>query len=122
MMDPEMKERARRLRRNQTLSEQRVWALVRKTGYFYEKYKIKFRRQVVIERFIIDFYCPRLKLAIEVDGGYHDEPEQKRYDEWRQSRLEEHGITFLRVRNEHTLDHESLKKTIEDFLIEACDM
>lgn len=118
MMDQEMKERARRLRRNQTSSEKRVWALVRKCGPIYEKYQIKFRRQVVRERFILDFYCPKLKLAIEVDGGYHDEPEQARYDKWRQEKLEDTGITFLRIRNEDTLDEKVLFDNIEQFLLE----
>lgn len=118
MLDQEMKERARRLRRNQTASEQRVWALVRKCGPLYEQYQVKFRRQAVKERFIMDFYCPKLKLAIEVDGGYHDEPEQARYDKWRQSKLEDLGITFLRIRNEDTLDSDKLYETIEAFILE----
>ena len=67
----------------------------------------KFRRQYSVDRFIIDFYCPELKLAIEVDGDSHFTPLARVYDLGRQHHIESFGIRFLRVMNEdvyHNLD------------------
>ncbi|MBN2402192.1 MAG: DUF559 domain-containing protein [Spirochaetes bacterium] len=58
----------------------------------------KFRRQHVIEGFVVDFYCQKLRLAIEIDGKVHDR--QKEYDEIRQQLIEERGIKFIRITNE----------------------
>jgi len=55
----------------------------------------KFRRQYIISPFIVDFYCPELKLALEIDGGIHES--QKEYDRWRQGIIEEQGVEFLRI-------------------------
>jgi very-short-patch-repair endonuclease len=49
---------------------------------------------------VLDFYCPELKLAIELDGSVHDVPAQKEYDEERQKHIENFGISFVRIRNE----------------------
>ena len=54
---------------------------------------------------MIDFYSPELKLAIELDGGIHNEPNQKIYDAERQKYLEAVGITFLRFTNEEFVDN-----------------
>jgi very-short-patch-repair endonuclease len=59
----------------------------------------KFRRQYSIDQYIIDFYCPRLKLAIEVDGDSHFEPGAEEYDKIRQAHIETFGIRFLRFTN-----------------------
>ena len=67
---------ARELRRSQTDAEELLWGLLRNRrlgGY-------KFRRQQVLGHFILDFYCPQVRLAIELDGGGHAEPSQSRYD------------------------------------------
>ena len=60
----------------------------------------KFRRQYSVGPYVLDFYCPRLKLAIEIDGPTHDGDEACVYDANRQAFIECHGITFLRFRNE----------------------
>ncbi len=60
----------------------------------------KFRRQYSVDEYIIDFYCPELKLAIEVDGSVHDSEEQRKYDKIRQKNIESFGIKFIRVRND----------------------
>ena len=52
---------------------------------------------------MIDFYCPELKIAVELDGDVHDIPEQKEYDETRQKYLEEFGIKFIRIKNDEFL-------------------
>lgn len=59
----------------------------------------KFRRQYSVERFVLDFYCPALKLAIEVDGPTHDSLDARVYDQMRQKFIETFGIRFLRFTN-----------------------
>lgn len=59
----------------------------------------KFRRQYSIMGFVVDFYCPELRLAIEVDGGYHQDKDQVDYDKARQQLLEALKIDFLRFTN-----------------------
>lgn len=59
----------------------------------------KFRRQYGVYQFVLDFYCPELKLAIEVDGPTHNGPEAQRYDRWRQNMIEHLGVQFLRFTN-----------------------
>lgn len=95
----ELKETRRQLRRNQTYTEKIVWMYLRNRrtdGY-------KFRRQYSVDHYVLDFYCPELKLAIELDGSVHDVPEQKVYDEERQKQIEMFGIKFVRIRNEEFL-------------------
>jgi very-short-patch-repair endonuclease len=55
-----------------------------------------FDRQRPIDRYIVDFYCKNLKLAIEIDGSSHDGEEAKVNDRIRQERLESLGVRFLR--------------------------
>ena len=87
-----MKELARKLRQNMTLGEVLLWQrLKRKQMRGYD-----FDRQRPIDRYIVDFYCKDLKLAIEVDGSSHDGEEAKINDEIRQEHLESLGVIFLR--------------------------
>jgi very-short-patch-repair endonuclease len=60
----------------------------------------KFRRQYSVNSFILDFYCPKLKLAIEIDGEIHDIPKQASYDIERQKIIETRKIKFLRFTND----------------------
>lgn len=62
-----------------------------------------FRCQQPLFGFIIDFYAPKLMLAVEIDGGYHDNPDQIAYDLSRTERLNRHGITVLRFTNEEVI-------------------
>ena len=59
----------------------------------------KFRRQYGIGSYVLDFYCPKLKLAIEVDGESHFVKGAEEYDRERQHSIEGVGITFLRFLN-----------------------
>jgi very-short-patch-repair endonuclease len=71
-----LKDRRRSLRNAPTRAEKELWNGLRKKrtdGY-------KFRRQQSIGPFIADFYCPELRLVVEVDGVTHEDPEQKEYD------------------------------------------
>ena len=66
-----------------------------------KKLKYPFLRQKPINRFIIDFYCSKLLLAVEIDGDSHDK--KKNYDRGRDEMLESVGIKTVRFRNENVL-------------------
>ncbi len=87
-------------RKNATEAEAVLWEELRnkKTGY-------KFRRQHPIDKFIVDFLCLPAKFVIEVDGGIHDNPDQRKYDAKRTARLNELGYRELRFKNEQILDN-----------------
>lgn len=98
----QFKERRRELRRKMTSSEHRLWKYLRPglEGF-------KFRRQYGINAYVVDFYCPKKRLVIEVDGSAHDSPAAKEYDKVRQGEIEVLGIRFLRFTNRevmHNLD------------------
>ena len=91
-----LKEFSRQLRKNSTLGEVLLWKELsagQMEGY-------NFNRQKPIGQFIVDFYCKRLRLVIEVDGGYHYEEEQIVVDKQRQKLIEEMGLYFLRFHDE----------------------
>jgi very-short-patch-repair endonuclease len=88
-----IKERAKKLRRLMTPAEQKLWERLR-AG---QLEGIHFRRQQVIDRFIVDFYCHQADLVIEVDGGIH--LEQVEYDCERVRQLEARGLRVLRFTN-----------------------
>ena len=89
--------RAKELRKNMTLAEKRLW-------YSYLKnFKFKVLRQRPIDHFIVDFYCPSLKLVIEIDGDTHFTDEGKAYDKERTARLESYGLKVIRFTNSQVL-------------------
>lgn len=98
-----MKERRRQLRSNMTYCEKLVWMYLRK-----RQMKERFLRQYSVDNYVIDFYCPKLKLALEIDGDVHDDEIQKEYDKNRQEYLERFGITFVRIRNEELIGNPNL--------------
>jgi very-short-patch-repair endonuclease len=85
---------ARHLRKNQTVAETHMWSLLRKN-----ELGTHFRRQHPMGPFILDFYAPGVRLAIDVDGAVHDLAEQEEYDNFRQKLIEQHNIDFMRFRN-----------------------
>ncbi len=87
-----LKDRRRQLRRQPIPSEVRLWLLLRNRQYR----GLKFRRQHSIGWYILDFYCPALRLAIEVDGESHAKPGRDVRDERRQRWIEREGITVVR--------------------------
>jgi len=91
-------EKRRSLRNNMTYCEKIVWLHLKKRQLGY-----RFLRQYSVDHFVIDFYCPELKLAAELDGDVHEIPEQKEYDKARQKYLEAFGIQFIRIKNEEFL-------------------
>ncbi len=60
-------------------------------------------RQYAVDNYVIDFFCSKLKLAIEVDGDVHNLQDQKEYDKNRQEYLKNFGINFIRIKNEEQL-------------------
>ena len=84
-----LKDYARELRNNSTLSEVLLWKHIRKNAL-----GVQFNRQYIIDNYIVDFYAPELNLAIEIDGDSHDDKFD--YDIVRQTKLEQKGIIFIR--------------------------
>ncbi len=85
---------ARELRTSPTPAEDRLWQQLRRKHIG----GMKFRRQHVFDRFIVDFYCPAALLVIEVDGESHNR--QQEYDALRTEFLESLGLRVIRFKNE----------------------
>ena len=84
---------ARRLRKEATRQENHLW-------YDYLKdYPIRFQRQKAIGNYIVDFYCHKAMLVVELDGSQHYEPEVEKYDKDRTRYLETQGLNVLRILN-----------------------
>lgn len=97
---PEIKERRQELRRNQTVAEKCLWDQLRN-----KRLKgIKFNRQYSIGANILDFYSPKLRLVIELDGGQHAEQISREYDHARTEYLKAHGSEEVRFWN-HEIMH-----------------
>jgi very-short-patch-repair endonuclease len=92
-VNPDKVQRAKELRQNMTKQEKVLWEKLRdnRLGGFH------FRRQQVIDGYIIDFYCNPVKLAVEVDGNIHRL--RRKYDQERDMILKTEGIEVLRVSN-----------------------
>ena len=86
-------ENARRLRREMTPHERKLWYL------FLRKYPVKIYKQRIIGKFIVDFYCASAKLVIEVDDSQHYEPQGVAYDAERSAFLSALGLDVLRFSN-----------------------
>jgi len=109
---PNIFERAKELRANETVSEKILWEYLKQKPMGY-----KFRRQHPIQLYVVDFYCHALKIVIEVDGTINDKIEIKENDIERQKYLEDNGLKFLRFTNmEIETDLEDVKQKIEDFI------
>lgn len=101
------KEKRRALRKRSTRGERLLWQNLRNRSIE----GFKFRRQHSVGPFVLDFYCPELKLAIEVDGYSHDSEESKKYDAERQKIIEVYEVRFLRIRDEEV--HENIDKALD---------
>ena len=86
-------ENARRLRREMTPHERKLWYL------FLRKYPVKIYKQRIIGKFIVDFYCASAQVVIEVDGSQHYEPQGMAYDKERSVFLSSLGLVVLRFSN-----------------------
>ena len=90
-----MTELARKLRKNQTPQEEKIWQLLRNRRYK----NLCFKRQRPIGNYIVDFVCREKKLIIEIDGGQHNQDKNIVYDKERTEYLEGLGYTVLRIWN-----------------------
>ena len=114
------KEKARKLRRNMTLAEKKIWyELLAKD----KLNGLRFLRQKPIDEYIADFYCHKLKLVIEIDGESHLAEGAREYDEHRTKVLNAYGIEVIRYTNEEILNHigeveSDLKDKVRKRLIE----
>lgn len=107
-----LKQYAKDLRNNSTLSEVLLWKRIKGKAL-----GVEFHRQVPLHEYIVDFYCHELMLAIEIDGNSHDYKYE--YDSFRQNSLEEFGVTFVRftdltIKNEM----ENVIRTLEQTILE----
>jgi very-short-patch-repair endonuclease len=90
---------AKELRKNETVAEKVLWSKINRNQII----GLQFRRQHPINMFIADFFCAKIKLVIEIDGGIHEIPEVKIHDAGRSDFLNDHGITVLRFTNEQII-------------------
>jgi very-short-patch-repair endonuclease len=105
-----MRSRAKQLRRSITSNERRIWNWLRDRTF----HGFKFRRQVPVGRYVVDFYCPALKLAVEVDGQHHETFWVAEHDDARTEYLKARGIEVVRITNKLlATDSLSAEATIE---------
>jgi very-short-patch-repair endonuclease len=96
---PEKKTLRQKLRRKATSAEKLLWQSLKNSGA-----GAKFRRQHGVGPYVLDFYCPNHKLAIEIKGGIHCDVLRSDYDAERQSWLESQGIRVLCFENRELLE------------------
>ena len=84
---------AKNLRKNATPQENHLWY------DFLRQYEVRFQRQKAIGNYIVDFYCFRAKLVIEIDGSQHFAGEEVAYDQQRTDYLEKLGLRVIRISN-----------------------
>ena len=101
--NPNLKELARKLRKNMTFGEVLLWNELKGNKML----GFDFDRQRCMDNYIVDFYCKDLMLAIEIDGMSHNGEEAFINDQIRQKRLEAFGVRFLRF-SEHDIKYDML--------------
>jgi very-short-patch-repair endonuclease len=109
----QIKEYARQMRKKPTQAERKLWEQLKNKKLV----GAKFRRQQPLAGFILDFYCDKFKLCVEVDGGIHQQFEQAEYDKSRDKYLNELGIRTIRFKNDEIeTDLSSVLKKLQEFL------
>ncbi|MDH3648459.1 MAG: endonuclease domain-containing protein [Saprospiraceae bacterium] len=109
---PELFRFAARLIEDMTKPEKILWSYLRQKPFGY-----KFRRQHPLSEYILDFYCHRVKLSLEIDGEYHNSEDQIELDKTRTDNIRQLGIHELRFTNETVLEtFESVRTNIDSFL------
>lgn len=92
--NPKIASTAKMLRKNMTPEEKHLWY------DFLSKYPIRFKRQKILGKYIVDFYSAQAKLVIELDGSGHDTEKGRLYDEERTAFLQKYGLKVIRIPNE----------------------
>jgi len=98
---PRLKQRRRQLRWNQTDSEKLIWSQLRNKQLL----GVKFFRQYSVGSYVLDFYSPKQRLGIEIDGGQHGDDAKREYDEYRTNYLAERRIKILRFWNNEVMSN-----------------
>ena len=101
-----LKQLSRNLRRNMTDAERLLWSKLRGK----QLKGLQFYRQKIIDNYIVYFYCPKLKLVIEVDGGQHYSAEGREKDKKRDNDMMRAGITVLRFSDREVLGQVMIHK------------
>ena len=91
--NPELVPFAKSLRKDMTKQERRLWF------GFLRDYPVRFLRQKVLGRYIVDFYCAKARLVVELDGSQHFEADGLASDHERDRFLSDYGLTVLRFPN-----------------------
>ena len=89
------KEKRRLLRKNMPKAEVIMWSKLKQKQLLV----YRFRRQYSVDSYVVDFFCPELKLTVEIDGTIHFKDGVEYYDSNRQKSIEQLGIKFLRFKN-----------------------
>jgi len=97
---PKVFRNAAKLRGNMTEPEKKLWDYLKTKPMGF-----KFRRQHPISGYALDFYCHKIRVSIEIDGGYHLQKEQREKDLERTDYLKGLGISEIRFTNEQVLNH-----------------
>lgn len=92
---------AREFRNNPTRTENILWNAIKRDQIF----GYRFRRQYVVAGFIIDFYCPKLRLGIEVDGEIHNLDDNRIRDLERENIINQYNINIIRFTNKEIKDN-----------------
>ncbi len=112
--NPNLTDNARNLRKNMTKEERHLWY------DFLRNYKIRFLKQKVIDNYIVDFYCSKAKLVIELDGSQHYYEKGLLSDKIRTDRIEKYGLTVLRIpNNEINENFDGVCEFIDNFVCES---
>ena len=98
--NPDNIKKAQELRKNMTLAEKKLWYEVLQNKKLKE---LKFLRQKPIDHYIVDFYCAKFRLAIEIDGSSHDNKQE--YDNQRTELLNLYGVKVVRYTNDEVLNN-----------------
>ena len=107
------------LRNNATKAERILWLNLKGK----QLCRYKFRRQQGVGPFVVDFYCPECKLAIELDGPIHETSEAKEYDRRRQEYIQQYGIRFLRFTNDDVYNNiDEVLNTIAEAARSGCSI
>ncbi|WP_411688914.1 endonuclease domain-containing protein [Acinetobacter indicus] len=115
-LDPQLLEFAKSMRHTATDVEHLMWQILRARRFM----DLKFRRQHVIEPYIVDFYCHEIGLVIELDGSQHGTDEAIEYDAERTKFLEALGLTVVRYWNHDVLGRTDV--VLEDLLNVCCEL
>lgn len=107
--------RAKELRKEMTRQEKRLWY------DFLSKYPVRFQRQKTIDNYIVDFYCHRAKLVIELDGSQHDTDDARAYDDERTAILNGYELRVIRFSNRDVdCNFESVCAAVDETIKARC--